>query len=85
MSYVALLRGINLGKINKVNMNSLKQLFEHLGFEHVQTYIQSGNVLFKSLILNELQLEEILKQTYHFETPVILARRMNYLPRYSSR
>ena len=71
MSYVALLRGINLGKINKVDMKLLKQLFEQLGFEQVQTYIQSGNVLFKSLILNELQLEEILKQTYHFNIPVI--------------
>jgi len=72
MSYVALLRGINLGKINKVNMNSLKQLFEQLGFEHVQTYIQSGNVLFKSLILDAQQLEEKLKKTYHFDIPVIV-------------
>ena len=72
MSYVALLRGINLGKINKVDMKSLKQLFEKLGFEQVQIYIQSGNVLYKSLILNEQQLEEILKQTYHFDIPVIV-------------
>ena len=72
MSYVALLRGVNLGKINKVNMNSLKQLFEQLGFEHVQTYIQSGNVLFKSLILDAQQLEENLKKTYHFDIPVIV-------------
>ena len=72
MSYVALLRGINLGKLNKVDMKSLKQLFEQLGFEQVQTYIQSGNVLFKSLILDELQLEEELKQTYHFDIPVIV-------------
>ena len=72
MSYVALLRGINLGKINKVDMKSLKQLFEQLGFEQVQTYIQSGNVLFNSLILEEQQLEEKLQQTYHFEIPVIV-------------
>ena len=72
MSYVALLRGINLGKINKFDMKSLKQLFEQLGFEQVQTYIQSGNVLFKSLILDEQQLEEKLKQTYHFDIPVIV-------------
>jgi uncharacterized protein (DUF1697 family) len=72
MSYVALLRGINLGKLNKVDMKSLKQLFEQLGFEQVQTYIQSGNVLFNSLILDEQQLEEKLQQTYHFEIPVIV-------------
>lgn len=72
MSYVALLRGINLGNLNKVDMKSLKQLFEQLGFEQVQTYIQSGNVLFNSLILNEQQLEEKLQQTYHFYIPVIV-------------
>ena len=42
-------------------MKSLKQLFEQLGFEQVQTYIQSGNVLFKSIISDEQQLEEKLK------------------------
>jgi len=72
MSYVALLRGINLGKINKVDMKSLKQLFEHLGFEQVQTYIQTGNVLFNSLIIDEQQLEEKLQHAYHFEIPVIV-------------
>ena len=72
MSYVALLRGINLGKINKVDMISLKQLFEKLGFEQIQTYIQSGNVLFNSLILDEQHLEEKLYETYHFEIPVIV-------------
>lgn len=79
MSYVALLRGINLGKINKVDMKSLKQLFEQLGFEQVQTYIQTGNVLFNSLILNEQQIEEKLQHTYHFEIPVIVRTKAELL------
>ncbi|ACV63363.1 protein of unknown function DUF1697 [Desulfofarcimen acetoxidans DSM 771] len=46
--YIALLRGINVGKKNRIKMVDLKQLFVNMGFGEVQTYIQSGNVLFKS-------------------------------------
>ncbi|MET3656441.1 DUF1697 domain-containing protein [Sporosarcina psychrophila] len=45
---IALLRGINVGGHNKIKMVELRQLFEMLGFSRVQTYIQSGNVLFES-------------------------------------
>ncbi|WML44197.1 DUF1697 domain-containing protein [Neobacillus sp. PS3-40] len=47
-TYIALLRGINVGGHNKIKMAELKQLFETLGVKNVQTYIQSGNVLFES-------------------------------------
>ncbi|HEY3239871.1 MAG TPA: DUF1697 domain-containing protein [Acidimicrobiia bacterium] len=47
-SYVALLRGINLGAKNKVPMPALRSVVESLGHEDVRTYIQSGNVLFRS-------------------------------------
>lgn len=57
MSYVALLRGINLGKRNKVDMKSLKALFEETGFQNVRTYIQTGNVLFDEPICDEQQME----------------------------
>lgn len=46
MKYIALLRGINVGGNNKVSMAELKRCFESLGFENVQTYINSGNVIF---------------------------------------
>ncbi len=46
--YVALLRGINLGVRNKVSMPDLRALFESLGAEDVETYVQSGNVVFRS-------------------------------------
>ncbi|MBO0603436.1 DUF1697 domain-containing protein [Sporosarcina sp. E16_3] len=45
---IALLRGINVGGHNKIKMVELRQMFEMLGFSGVQTYIQSGNVLFES-------------------------------------
>jgi uncharacterized protein (DUF1697 family) len=47
-TYVALLRGINLGGRNKVSMADLRALFASLGAEEVATYVQSGNVIFKS-------------------------------------
>ncbi len=45
---VALLRGINLGAKNKVAMPALRALVESLGHEDVETYIQSGNVVFSA-------------------------------------
>jgi uncharacterized protein (DUF1697 family) len=46
MTYVALLRGINVGGNSKVEMPRLKKLFESLGCKDVATYINSGNVIF---------------------------------------
>ena len=47
-TYVALLRGINLGSHNKVPMAGLRALVEGLGYHDVSTYIQSGNVVLTS-------------------------------------
>jgi len=47
-TYVALLRGINVGGKNTVRMADLRAAFEDAGHEAVSTYIQSGNVLFES-------------------------------------
>jgi uncharacterized protein (DUF1697 family) len=48
MKYVALLRGINVGKSVQVPMGRLKSLLEGLGCTNVLTYLNSGNVLFDS-------------------------------------
>ncbi len=45
-TYVALLRGINVGGRHKVAMTDLRALFAEVGGENVATYIQSGNVVF---------------------------------------
>ena len=45
-TFVALLRGINVGGKKKIAMAELRSLFSSLGFEDVVTYIQSGNVVF---------------------------------------
>jgi uncharacterized protein (DUF1697 family) len=46
--YVGLLRGVNVGGKNKMPMVELRVLFESAGFSDVRTFIQSGNVIFKS-------------------------------------
>jgi uncharacterized protein (DUF1697 family) len=44
--YAAMLRGINLGARNRVAMPALRELFEAMKFTDVETYVQSGNVVF---------------------------------------
>ena len=46
--FLALLRGINVGGKNIVPKDALRECFESLGFRSVRTYIQSGNILFRS-------------------------------------
>lgn len=48
MIYLALLRGVNVGGNAKVPMAELKVCFEGLGYNNVKTFINSGNVIFRS-------------------------------------
>jgi uncharacterized protein (DUF1697 family) len=54
--YIAFLRGINLGK-RRLPMSQLKALFKELGFDDVETFIASGNVVFSSKVTNTSRLE----------------------------
>lgn len=47
-TYVALLRGVNVGGRNIMSMPALKECCEQAGLNHVRTYSQSGNVIFDS-------------------------------------
>jgi uncharacterized protein (DUF1697 family) len=47
-SYIALLRGINVGKAKRVAMAELRQLVADLGYTNVRTLLNSGNVVFDS-------------------------------------
>lgn len=47
-SYVAFLRGVNLGAKNKVPMKELRAVLDDMGYQNVRTYIQSGNILFEA-------------------------------------
>ena len=59
MHYIALLRGINVGVANRIRMDELKRVFVSAGFTDVETYIQSGNVLFSSGLPEEEAREKI--------------------------
>jgi uncharacterized protein (DUF1697 family) len=48
MTYVAFLRGINVGGKNVTKMAALKACLENAGFDRVSTFIQTGNVLFET-------------------------------------
>lgn len=77
ISYVLILRGINVGGNRRLLMADLKALLSKLQFENVQTYIQSGNVAFQSTEkLNIAEIETLItkkiRDQFGFEVPVIL-------------
>lgn len=80
-TFVALLRGINVGGNKKVEMKKLKEVFEKLGFENVSTYINSGNVIFESdrvadqVMLNSI--EKALLKTFGFEIKTLVRSKEN--------
>jgi uncharacterized protein (DUF1697 family) len=73
---ICLLRGVNLGGHSKIKMDMLRTLCESLGLENPQTYIQSGNVVFKTKQRNLKQLagkiEEAIEGKVGFRPDVIL-------------
>lgn len=76
MKYVAFLRGINVSGKNSIKMATLKAMFESLGFNNVETYIQSGNVIFEFKPCETASLEIKIKEEinkifgFHIETIV---------------
>lgn len=73
--YLALLRGINVGGKNIIKMTELKQAFEQIGLHEVKTYIQSGNVLFKSNEEEETlqkKIEHVIEANFGLSVSVIL-------------
>jgi uncharacterized protein (DUF1697 family) len=76
-TFISILRGINVSGQKKILMADLKALYESLHFKKVDTYIQSGNVVFKSdSKLSDVQLaqkiEKAITAKYNFEVPVII-------------
>ncbi|MFE9254352.1 DUF1697 domain-containing protein [Streptomyces sp. NPDC006879] len=71
-TYVALLRGINVGGGKKVPMAQLRALMEGLGHTRVRTYLQSGNVVFDSEGADTGALAKAMEEAIrsHFGFPV---------------
>ena len=74
-TYIALLRGVNVGGHNRVPMSELRAACQKLGWSSVQTYIQSGNLLLKSdssAPRLEESIERLIERTFALAIPVIV-------------
>lgn len=76
-TFISILRGINVSGQKKILMADLKSLYENLKFKDVKTYIQSGNVVFKSdEKLSDIDLarkiEITINKKYNFHVPIII-------------
>ena len=72
-SYVAFLRGINLGPRNKIAMPALRELATGLGYTEVATYINSGNLIFdstKKAATLEREIAAAIAETFGFRIDV---------------
>ncbi len=82
MRYILLLRGINVGGKNKVSMSDLKVLLSELGFDDVDSYINSGNLFFSGGESYESCISKIkylLETNFDFSIPFTLISKEEYL------
>jgi uncharacterized protein (DUF1697 family) len=89
-TYISLLRGINIGGHHLIKMAALKSLYEDHGLKDVTTFLQSGNVLFRSTRTDARALESMLEQSIEkgvgfpvavaIRTPQQLARTIKNAP-----
>ena len=74
-TYIALLRGINVGGHRKILMKDLKDVLHSIGLENCLTYIQSGNIVFNTsasdtnAIASKISTE--IKKHFNFDVPTI--------------
>ncbi|WP_353779077.1 DUF1697 domain-containing protein [Winogradskyella sp. 3972H.M.0a.05] len=78
-TYIALLKGINVGGHRKVPMAELRELLAKVGFKDVRTYIQSGNVVLKSSEKSNEAIEDSIQKAiakhFGFEVFVMIKTR----------
>jgi uncharacterized protein (DUF1697 family) len=68
--YVALFKGINVGKAKRIAMEDLRTLFGKLGFTDVQTLLNSGNAVFTAASESTVKLGERIRQAVREKTGV---------------
>lgn len=75
-TYIALLKGINVGGKNILKMQSLVKSLESLNFKNISTYIQSGNIIFQtneeSIPILQQLIHNIIKTDYDINIPVLI-------------
>lgn len=74
--YIALLRGINVSGQKKIKMADLRAHLAELPFTSVQTYIQSGNIVFETTEADPKKLESLIREKiaekYDFQVPTLV-------------
>jgi uncharacterized protein (DUF1697 family) len=74
--YLALLRGINVSGHNMIKMDALKKMLENMGFQNVETYIQSGNVFLDSeeetAASVGFKIKQEIAKVFGYDVPVIM-------------
>ena len=80
--FLALLRGINVGGHNIIKKDDLRGCFEDLGFDSVRTYIQSGNILFRSTSTSAKELttriEDSLSSQFGYDAQAVVLSHRRY-------
>ena len=75
-TFISILRGINVSGQKSIKMIDLRVLYEGLGFTQVQTYIQSGNVVFEAEELDRQKvisaIQIAISKKYGFDVPIQL-------------
>jgi uncharacterized protein (DUF1697 family) len=73
---VSMLRGVNVGGHNMIKMDALRAIYESLKLRDPQTYVQSGNVVFRTderdLVLLARRIENGIERRFHFRPDVIV-------------
>lgn len=73
---ISLLRGVNLGPHRRMKMDQLRAVYESLNLEAPQTYLQSGNVVFRTdtpdLLALAKRIETAIEREFGFYSDVIL-------------
>lgn len=74
--YICFLRGINVGGSKKIKMADLRSHLSALNFNNLQTYIQSGNIIFEAegYTIEDLEtkINQLIRKKYGFEVPALI-------------
>lgn len=77
-TFIALIRGINVGGKNIVPMKELAQLLEDNGHKRVQTYIQTGNVILQSKTASSEALSKLMNSRFGFSPDIIVIEKSEF-------
>ena len=74
--FISMLRGVNLGAHNRIKMDALRALYRSLNLQDPRTYVQSGNVIFRTKEKNasrlSKQIQAAIERTFKCNSEVIL-------------